>query len=129
MIGKVKITTVLNILLYDGNREPEAIKAIMDGQQVLELWDKSFTIGKNAPACFRGKDFAKLYDNDADRLEKTVKRLGVKNVKIDRCGQPGRQHVDLVGSPMRKAIAESLHESTFLAARSETAEALPVLEE
>jgi hypothetical protein len=97
------------MILFPGNRTPEAIQAINDGCQVLELWDKSFTMGPDAPACFRGKDFAKLYDNDKERLIKTARRLGVRVIVVDCEDQPGRQHVDLVGGPMRKAVNAADH--------------------
>jgi len=95
------------ITLYPGLRTEAALAAIAAGEQVLELWPKSYTMGPNVPRCFQGKDFAKLYDDDATRLFKTARMLGVKVIKIDCPGQPGRQHVDLVGGPMRRAIGQA----------------------
>lgn len=95
------------MILFPGNRTPEAIAAINDGGQVLELWDKSYTMGPHAPSCFRGKNFAKLYDNDKARLIETARKLGVRVIVVDCEGQPGRQHIDLVGKPMERAKQEA----------------------
>jgi len=62
-----------------------------------------------APACFvqavdRGEDIAHLFDQDVIRLVKTVRRLGVRVVVVERRGQRG-QHVDLCGQPLKRAIA------------------------
>jgi hypothetical protein len=63
-----------------------------------------------APRCFvaavdRGRDIAHLFDRDRSRLVATARRLGVRVVCVDAGGTP-RQHVDLCGSPLRKALAE-----------------------
>ena len=96
------------IVLFPGLRTQAAIDAIMAGGQVLEEWDKSYTYGPGAPTCFRGKNFVKLYDNDTDRLMATARRLGVRVIHVDRRGEPGAQHIDLVGQPMRRAIREAI---------------------
>ena len=62
-----------------------------------------------APSCFvravdRGEKIAHLFDQDRDRLERTVRGLGVKVVVVERRGEPG-QHVDLCGGPLRKALS------------------------
>jgi hypothetical protein len=77
------------------------------GGRALEQWDKSYTYGPRAPACFVGKDFVKLYDQDEVRLIATARELGVRVVKVDRPGQI-HQHIDLVGGPMRKALARAI---------------------
>lgn len=61
-----------------------------------------------APKCFvdavdRGEDIAHLFDMDAVRLRQTARKLGVKVVRIDREGTP-KQHIDLCGAPLRKAL-------------------------
>lgn len=90
-------------------REVQEAKAhALAGHQALHLhqiigdWDK-------APACFkaainRGEDIAHLFDQDEMRLVATVKKLGVKVVVVEHPGTP-RQHVDLCGGPLKKAIA------------------------
>jgi hypothetical protein len=96
------------IVLFPGLRSADAIAHVEAGGQALELWDKSYTLGPRAPRCFRGKDFAKLYDADPVRLLATARRLGVRVVVIDREGDRRRQHVDLVGGPMRRALKEAV---------------------
>ncbi len=64
---------------------------------------------RKAPQCFvralrRGEDIAHLFDQDSFRLRKTVKKLGVNIIFIERPGQPG-QHVDLCGKPLQRALA------------------------
>jgi hypothetical protein len=94
------------VKLFAGQNNPEAIGHAAAGGQSLEQWPAWVTrLIPTAPRCFRGRPFAKLYDQDADRLRATARRLGVRVVKIDRPGRP-EQHVDLVGGPMRKALAE-----------------------
>lgn len=95
------------IILFPGNRTPACIAHVQAGGQALERWDKSYTLGPTAPRCFRGRDFAKLYDNDTPRLVATARRLGVRVIKVDRAGESGAQHIDLCGGPMRKALAEA----------------------
>lgn len=62
---------------------------------------------RRAPRCFvaavdRGEDIAHLFDLDTKRLKTTARRLGVRVVYVDREGTSG-QHIDLCGSPLRKA--------------------------
>lgn len=64
---------------------------------------------RKAPRCFkvvftRGEHLAHLFDQDEVRLVATVKRLGVRVVLVERLGTP-RQHVGLVGVPLRRALA------------------------
>ena len=65
--------------------------------------------GPNAPRCFlaairRGEDIAHLFDQDEGRLAATARKLGVRVVHIDRRGTP-KQHIDLCGVPLRRALA------------------------
>lgn len=92
--------------LFLGLLNPATLAHVVAGGQALEKWGKAFTHGPNAPACFRGKDFVKLYDHDRDRLIKTARRLGVRVVKVDRPGGDW-QHIDLVGKPMERALREA----------------------
>lgn len=102
---------MIQIVLFEGLLTHEMRAHIKAGGQALELWDKSFTLHPRAPRCFRGKNFAKLYDQDEARLIATARRLGVRVIKVDRPGQE-YQHIDLVGVPMRKAIAEARRDSS-----------------
>ena len=57
-----------------------------------------------APVCFkRSEGAAHLFDGNKGRLLATAKALGVRRVKIELEGTD-RQHVDLCGGPLRKAI-------------------------
>lgn len=63
-----------------------------------------------APNCFKrdvraGKPIAHLFDADEDRLRKTCRRWGVKVILVERPGTP-RQHIDLCGLPLRRAVNE-----------------------
>jgi hypothetical protein len=94
----------MKLIIFPDLLMPEMVAHVKAGGQALEQWDKSYTYGPRAPACFRGKDFVKLYDQDKLRLIETARGFGVKVIKVDR---PGTlyQHIDLVGAPMRKALA------------------------
>lgn len=90
----------------------EAIAHAGRGGQALHL-HRVIPDRRAAPRCFvaavdRGEDIAHLFDLDEVRLVATARRLGVRVVKIDRPGT-ARQHVDLCGGPLRKAIAEAAH--------------------
>lgn len=62
----------------------------------------------NAPRCFvnairRGENIAHLFDLDKTRLVKTARSLGVRVVYIDN-EDTTRQHIDLCGAPLRRAL-------------------------
>lgn len=86
----------------------EALTHAAAGGQSLHL--HRIIVDRNrAPRCFvaavdRGEDIAHLFDLDEVRLVATAKRLGVRVVYIDRAGT-ARQHIDLCGAPLRKAVA------------------------
>ena len=86
----------------------EAIQYAATGGQALHLHRIIGNRG-TAPRCFvqavdRGEDIAHLFDQDEDRLRKTVKLLGVRVVVVERAGTD-RQHVDLCAGPLRGAVA------------------------
>lgn len=86
----------------------EALAYARAGGQALHL-HQIIPDRRRAPRCFvaavdRGEDIAHLFDLDRARLVATAKRLGVKVVVVDRDGTD-RQHVDLCGAPLRKAVA------------------------
>lgn len=61
-----------------------------------------------APRCFvnairRGEKIAHLFDRDQYRLVRTARQLGVRVIFVD-CKGTSRQHVDLCGVPLRKAL-------------------------
>lgn len=87
----------------------EAIAYAMEGGQALH----THTIIANrdkAPGCFirdvdAGLEIAHLFDQNASRLCATARRLGVRRVVVEREGTP-RQHVDLCGRPLERALEE-----------------------
>jgi len=86
----------------------EAIEHAMGGGQALHL-HRIICDRRKAPRCFvaavdRGEFIAHLFDQDEARLIKTARQLGVRVIVVEREGTP-RQHVDLCGAPLRKAIA------------------------
>lgn len=95
------------IVRFSGYLSKAMLAHVLAGGQAIEVWDKSFTLAPTAPRCFRGKDFAKLYDQDEVRLVATARRLGVRVIKVDRPGED-TQHIDLVGSPMDRALREAV---------------------
>lgn len=97
-----------NIKTFEDREVREAIAYASAGGQAVHLHQ---TCGPGAPACFRrdvaaGKDIAHLFDQDADRLVTTVRRLGVRVVVVEREGTD-RQHVDLCGRPLERLLAEA----------------------
>lgn len=79
------------------------------GGQALHLMDGSFAnLRADTPACFKGRrQIAHLFDEDEARLIATAKRLGVRVIKVERRGEAGRQHIDLCGKPLQRALIES----------------------
>ncbi len=75
-----------------------ALAHAADGGQAVHLHT---IIGDRsaAPRCF-----VQAVDRGELRLVATVRRLGVRVVVVER-GGTDRQHVDLCGAPLRKAIA------------------------
>lgn len=89
----------------------EAIAHALAGGQALHVWLPCAGVWNvdAAPECFRraarnGKPFAHLFDQDAERLKKTARMLGVNVVHVDHPGDR-MQHVDLCGRPLDKAVA------------------------
>lgn len=85
----------------------EAKEYAAAGGQALHL-HRIIVDRKKAPMCFvaavaRGEDIAHLFDQDTRRLERTVRRLGVRIVVVEHEGRPG-QHVDLCAGPLKKAL-------------------------
>lgn len=61
----------------------------------------------SAPSCFEQSPvWGKLYDQDAQRLVNMARGLGVNRVVIHHQGA-SRQHVDLCGEPLRRAMASA----------------------
>lgn len=86
----------------------EALEHARQGGQALHLHRIVFP---HSPRCFRaaverGEEIAHLFDLDRERLIRTARRLGVRVVFVDRDGTD-RQHIDLCGAPLKKAIREA----------------------
>jgi len=89
--------------LFQRREYRDAIAHAADGGQALlvHAWG-----GPSKVPCFNGAAMiGKLFDQDPARLVATVKRLGVRKIKVCREGQPG-QHIDLVASPLDRAKRE-----------------------
>jgi glycerophosphoryl diester phosphodiesterase len=78
------------------------------GGQALHVMSGAFgDADPTAPNCFKNqKQIAHLFDQDKERLIKTVKRLGVRVIFVDREDTIG-QHIDLCKKPLERAIQES----------------------
>lgn len=85
---------------FDMMQIHEAIQYARSGEQALHL--HSITAGH--PLFSRYSQIAHLFDQNKDRLCKTARDLGVKVIKVERSGTD-RQHVDLCGKPLQKALA------------------------
>ncbi len=62
---------------------------------------------KSAPRCFReSTQFAHLFDQDEHRLTKTARWLGIRKIYVHHRGED-RQHIDIVGGPLVRAIKKA----------------------
>lgn len=78
-----------------------AKKCAADGDQALHI----HTLNSGKARIFRKYPvIAHLIDLDKDRLIATVRRLGVRVIKVEREGEP-LQHIDLCGKPLERARA------------------------
>lgn len=85
-----------------------AVGYALAGNQALHLHNVG--VGDRSPGVFRqavgnGQWIAHLFDQDAARLIRTAKELGVRKIVVDRPGEPA-QHVDLCGLPLARALAQ-----------------------
>jgi hypothetical protein len=111
--------SVAGMKLFDGRGDWQtnvaAYQAAMAhaaaGGSALHVWTPPTADWCRGPAVFwieakEGRPWAHLFDRDAIRLADTARRLGVRDVLIERQGEPG-QHVDLCGKPLARAIGEA----------------------
>lgn len=85
----------------------EAIRYAEVGGQALHIWDPRNQPGfiARAPLVFRSSfPWAHLIDHDLGRLVSVARRFGVRRTVVGREGGRG-QHIDLVGRPLKCAIA------------------------
>ena len=81
------------------------------GGQALHLFSDP-GVYAGAPECFSREPRAgHLFDHDRPRLIATARRLGVRRTKVHHPGSP-RQHIDLCGRPLDRAIAACEPEQT-----------------
>jgi hypothetical protein len=84
---------------FEMKEQRAAIQYAADGNQALHL----HTFTQNGHPLFkRYKVIAHLFDQDVERLISTVKRFGVRNIKVEYRGLPP-QHIDLCGLPFERA--------------------------
>jgi hypothetical protein len=80
-----------------------AVAYAADGGQALHVFEA--IKGMPAPGCFRrSKLWAHLFDQNAERLRATARRLGVRVVVVHH-PETVKQHVDLCGKPLECALA------------------------
>ena len=87
----------------------EAVAHAVAGGQALHL-HRIIAGSATAPPCFvravaRGEDIAHLFDQDEARLVATARGPGVRMILVERRGT-ARQHIDLCGWPLRRALEE-----------------------
>lgn len=93
--------------IFQQSEVPEAVTYAMTGGQALHL-HRLIVNRQKAPSCFikainQGEDIAHLFDQDGERLRKTARSLGVKVILVEREGT-SKQHIDLCGAPLKKAM-------------------------
>jgi hypothetical protein len=88
----------------------EAMAHARSGGQALHVFDGRVwgNPTKKAPGCFErsaraGKPWAHLFDQNYTRLKETAVRLGVRVIMVHYLGTD-RQHIDLCGRPLERAI-------------------------
>lgn len=98
--------------LFEERELRQADRWSQAGGQALHLFGHP-GLYPGAPGCFkRTTRAAHLFDQDADRLSETARRLGVRRIVISHRGT-FRQHVDLCGRPLKKAMAECCQDEFF----------------
>jgi glycerophosphoryl diester phosphodiesterase len=90
----------------------EARTYALAGGQALHLMAGSIADAlPTAPNCFKNQKWnGHLFDQDKERLIKTVKRLGVRVIFVDREDTIG-QHIDLCKKPLERAIEQANNET------------------
>lgn len=101
------------IKVFQERQIREAWDWVGAGGQALHLMSGRFAyLRDDTPACFRGRNqIAHLFDRDRDRLQRTARKLGVRKILVEREGDPVRQHIDLCGKPLDRALAMAAEEA------------------
>lgn len=86
---------------------PDALLHSDAGGQALHLMPESYAhLRADTPACFKGRGpIAHLFDRDLARLIGKARKLGVKIIRVEREGT-AKQHIDLCGVPLQRALLE-----------------------
>ena len=76
------------------------------GGQALHLMSGRYAyLRADTPSCFKGRDqIAHLFDQNKDRLIATARKCGVRVIRVER-ERTHRQHIDLCGGPLAKALS------------------------
>lgn len=83
----------------------EAYAHAAEGGIALHICTSAGLVTAAAPGCFRrSQQFAHLFDQNLDRLLAMAKKFGVRVIRPQHCGTH-RQHIDLCGRPLERAIA------------------------
>lgn len=91
--------------LFEERQIFKAYAYAAEGGQSLHLFSGP-GIYPGAPQCFKGTDqAAHLFDQDIQRLIITAEKLGVRAIKVSGKWTK-KQHVDLCGQPLQKAIKQ-----------------------
>ena len=91
--------------LFEERQIREAYAYAACGGQALHLFSWP-GVYPGAPGCFKNtKQAGHLFDQDKDRLIVTAKQFGVRRIKVSNEGTK-KQHVDLCGRPLQKAIKQ-----------------------
>lgn len=86
----------------------EAYAHAAAGGQALHVFSGAFAyMQARTPNCFKGRrQIAHLFDQDHARLIATAQRLGVRVILVEHPGTY-RQHIDLCGRPLDRAIEQA----------------------
>ena len=91
------------------------------GGQALHVCDAKAFVRDDSPNCFKqSPQFAHLFDQDHPRLVRTARRFGVRVIKVEHPGTE-RQHIDLCGRPLARAIAQCIADANDAAVAAEGA--------
>lgn len=93
------------MMRFSQNELKAAVQFAASGGQALHCHR---ILRRGAPSCFisaikSGQEIAHLFDQDVDRLVATARELGVRVVVVEKRGT-SKQHVDLCGKPLQKAL-------------------------
>ncbi len=103
---------------FDNRSIRSAIAHSVAGGQALHVFEA--INGMPAPGCFRrSKLWAHLFDQDAERLRATARKLGVRVILVHH-PKTVKQHIDLCGKPLKCALAMCEEDTLFEAKEKET---------